>query len=120
MESIKALLRTPLEFLRSLIFPSQMIVNEALPTANLTTEKQTSTTSLDGLDLPPRVFNCLWKADIRNIETVVSMSDQSLLDIRGFGAKALTELKQSLATYDLSDIHLDSVTREVEPQPRSQ
>ena len=120
MESIKALLRRPLEFLISLISPSQTIVDEPLPPVNLTAEEQTSPTSLDRLNLPPRVFNCLWKADIRSLETVVSMSDQSLLDIRGFGAKALTELKQSLATYDIFDIHPDPVTREVETQPNSQ
>ena len=120
MESIKALLRRPLEFLISLITPSQTIVDEPLPPVSLTAEEQTSPTSLDRLNLPPRVFNCLWKADIRSIETVVSMSDQSLLNIRGFGSKALNELKQSLATYDLSDIHPDPAARKVEPQPNSQ
>ena len=103
MESIKALLRRPLEFLISLISPSQTIIDEPLPPVNLTAEEQTSPTSLDRLNLPPRVFNCLWKADIRDIETAVSMSDEALLNIRGFGVKALNELKGCLAGYHLSD-----------------
>ena len=93
MESIKASVRRASEFLQSLVFPSHTRLDEPLAA-----EDPVAKSSLEGLSLSPRVFNCLWRADIRNIETVISMSDKDLLNIRGFGIKSLTELKERLAT----------------------
>ena len=98
MESLKAAVRRASEFIRSLISPSHTPLDEPLADRVQGSDDQVTPSSIDGLSLSPRVFNCLWRANIRNIETVASMSDESLLNIRGFGVKALTELKERLAT----------------------
>ena len=104
MGSIKDSVRRASEYLKSLIFPSHTPFDEPSADEAPGTGNPLTPSSLEGLSLSPRVFNCLFRADIRNIETVDSMSDENLLDIRGFGVKALTELKERLATYRGSDI----------------
>ena len=101
MESIKTLVWKPLEFLRSLISPVHQALDEPTASEALNAEEPAIPASLGDLNLSPRVFNCLWKADIRTLETVTSMSDENLLDIPGFGIKALTELKGCLSIYDV-------------------
>lgn len=103
MESIKTLMPRLLKFLKSLISPSHKAIGQPPQSAELRAEEQKAPPSLDVLNLSPRVFNCLWNANVRSIETVASMSDESLLNIRGLGVKALTELKERLASYKLSD-----------------
>ena len=103
MGSVKAAVQRASEFVKSLIFPSHTPPDEPLPDEVLGAEDPVTPSSIDGLSLSPRVFNCLWRANIRNIETVASMSDDNLLNIRGFGEKALTELKERLATHKQSD-----------------
>ena len=98
MESGKTAAQRASEFIKSLIFPSHTPLDETLADEVLGAKDPVTPSSIDGLSLSPRVFNCLWRADIRNIETVISMSDKDLLNIRGFGIKSLTELKERLAT----------------------
>ena len=100
MKPIKTLVQ---KFLKSLVSPSHTAIDQPLPSEEPRAEEQTATPSLDSLDLSPRVFNCLWRAGIHNIETVASMPDEHLLSIRGFGTKALTELKERLASYNPAD-----------------
>ena len=100
MESIKTLVG---KWLKSLVSPSLTAIDQPLTSEEQRAEKQTATPSLDSLDLSPRVLNSLWKAGIYNINTVASMPDERLLNIRGFGTKALTELKERLASYTPSD-----------------
>lgn len=109
MESIKSLVWRPLEFLKSLISPSHTPLDKQLAPEPQRAESQTPTPSIDGLNLSPRVYNCLRKADIHNIETVVSMTDENLLNIHGFGVKALDELKERLASHNQSDDNLSPV-----------
>lgn len=85
-----------------------------LPSEERSAGKPSTQVSIDGLNLSPRVFNCLWKADIHNIETVASMSDESLLNIHGFGIKALNELKERLTHHNLSENSNIETTQEVE------
>jgi len=103
MESVKTAVQRASEFIKSLISPSHRPLDEPLADEVLGAEDPVTPSSIDGLSLSPRVFNCLWRANIRNIETVASMSDENLLNIRGFGEKALTELKERLATQKQSD-----------------
>ena len=99
MESIKASVRRASEFLQSLIFPSHTPLDEPLADDARRAESPVTPSSLEGLSLSPRVLNCLWRADIRSIDSVISMSDENLLNIRGFGVQALAELKERLADY---------------------
>ena len=81
MRSIKTLAWRPLQFLKSLISPSNITLAEPIAPEEPKAEEPATQASLDELNLSPRVFNCLWKSNIRNIETVASMSDENLLDI---------------------------------------
>ena len=110
MRSITTLIWKPLNFLRSLIPTPHTDPVQPLQHEELKAKEQA--TPIDCLNLSPRVLHCLWKADIRNIETVVSMSDETLLNIRGFGVKALTELKGRLASHYLSDSDTGSIPSE--------
>jgi len=103
MRSIKTLAWRPLQFLKSLISPSNVTLAEPIAPEEPKAEEPATQASLDELNLSPRVFNCLWKSNIRNIETVASMSDENLLDIPGFGVKALTELKERMLSCGISE-----------------
>ncbi len=104
MGSIKVPIQRALKFLKARIIPSHTQPDE--PLANNTPVpiepvpiEPVSVSSIDELRLSPRLFNCLSRAGINNIETVVSMSEEDLLNIRGLGVKALAELKERLAMY---------------------
>ena len=99
MGSIEAWLRRALAFLQFRILSSHTQPDEPLANETPVTSESESASSLEELRLTPRVFNCLSRADIHNIETVVSMSEEDLLNIRGLGVKALAELKERLAMY---------------------
>lgn len=103
MESIKTLALRLLKFLKLHNTPSHTAIDQSLPSEEPRATEPTAPLPLDGLNLSPRVFNCLWNSGIRTIEAVDSMPDESLLGIRGFGAKALTELNERLASYNISN-----------------
>ncbi len=104
MGSIKTLIQRALKFLTARILPSSTQPDE--PLANKTPVpiepvpiEPVSVSSIDELGLSPRLFNCLSRAGIHNIEALVSMSEEDLLNIRGLGVKALAELKERLSMY---------------------
>ena len=103
MGSIKTLIQRALKFLKARILPSSTQPDE--PLANKTpvpiepVSVSSSVSSIDELGLSPRLFNCLSRAGIHNIEALVSMSEEDLLNIRGLGVKALAELKERLSMY---------------------
>ena len=99
MGSVQAWLRRALAFLQSRILSSHTHLDEPLANETPVTSESESASSLEELRLTPRVFNCLSRADIHNIETVVSMSEEDLLNIRGLGKQALSELKERLAAH---------------------
>ena len=99
MGSIKAPVQRALEFLKARILPSYTQPDEPLSNKAPVPIEPVSVSSIDELRLSPRLFNCLSRADIHNIETVVSMSEEDLLNIRGLGKQALSELKERLAAH---------------------
>jgi len=99
MGSIKTLIQRALKFLKARILPSSTQPDEPLANKTPVPIEPVSVSSIDELRLPPRLFNCLSRAGIHNIETVVSMSEEDLLNIRGLGVKALAELKERLAMH---------------------
>ena len=78
MESIKDSVRRASEYLKSLIVPSHTPFDEPSADEAPRTGNPLTPSSLEGLSLSPRVFNCLFRSDIRTIETVDSMSDENL------------------------------------------
>ena len=99
MGFIKTPIQRALEFLKARILPSHTQPDEPLANKTPVPIEPVSVSSIDELRLSPRLFNCLSRAGIHNIETVVSMSEEDLLNIRGLGVKALAELKERLAMY---------------------
>ena len=97
MGSIKTRVERALKFLKARILSSRTQPDEPLANKTPVPIEPVSVSSIDELRLSPRLFNCLSRAGIHNIETVVSMSEEDLLNIRGLGVKALAELKERLA-----------------------
>ena len=53
-------------------------------------------TPIERLQLSPRTYNCLKRAQINTVGDVLKMSEKELLEIRNFGEKPLEELRQRL------------------------
>lgn len=52
--------------------------------------------SLDALNLPSRIYNCLSKAGLTAVGEVLEKTEAELLEIRNFGEKSLSELYEVL------------------------
>ena len=57
---------------------------------------------IEELDLTVRSYNCLKREGIHTVGEVVGRSEADLLDIRNFGAKSITEVKEKLVGLGLS------------------
>lgn len=57
---------------------------------------------IEELDFSVRTYNCLKKANILSIGELVQQSEQDLMNIRNFGKKSLTEVKEKLAQLGLN------------------
>ncbi|MBU0981384.1 DNA-directed RNA polymerase subunit alpha [Patescibacteria group bacterium] len=67
-----------------------------------TKPKQESYTPIEILGLSPRSLNSLINGDIGSIEQLVKCTETKLANLRGFGKKALTEVKDALEKRGLS------------------
>lgn len=57
---------------------------------------------IEELNLTIRSYNCLKREGIHQVGELVARSEADLLDIRNFGAKSITEVKEKLAELGLS------------------
>jgi len=57
---------------------------------------------IEDLQLTIRSYNCLKREGIHTVGELVARSEADLLDIRNFGAKSITEVKEKLAELSLS------------------
>ena len=57
---------------------------------------------VEELQLTIRSYNCLKREGIHSVGELVARSEADLLDIRNFGAKSITEVKEKLAELGLS------------------
>ncbi len=57
---------------------------------------------IEELDFSVRTYNCLKKANIMTIGELVTRTEGDLMQIRNFGKKSLTEVKDKLASLELS------------------
>lgn len=57
--------------------------------------------SIEDLNLSARTTNALINNDIRTVDDLLSLSEQDLQDLKGFGQKALDEVKNKLAELEL-------------------
>lgn len=58
-------------------------------------------TSIEELSLSARTANALINNDIRTVHDLVTLSEQDLRELKGFGSKALDEVKDKLAELEL-------------------
>lgn len=72
----------------------------ALGQSNVDDEGELST-PIEDLDLSARTANALINNDIRTVHDLVTLSEQDLRELKGFGSKALDEVKDKLAELEL-------------------
>jgi len=58
-------------------------------------------TSIEDLNLSARTANALINNEIRTVRDLVTLSEQDLRELKGFGSKALDEVKDKLAELDI-------------------
>ena len=58
-------------------------------------------TPIEDLNLSARTTNALINNEIHTIKDLVMLSDSELRDLKGFGAKALDEVKDKMAELEL-------------------
>jgi DNA-directed RNA polymerase subunit alpha len=58
-------------------------------------------TPIEELNLSARTTNALINNDIHNLKDLVTLSDSELRDLRGFGNKALEEVKDKISNMEL-------------------
>lgn len=78
-------------------------VVEAAPALGVGDEDETSelNTPIEDLDLTARTANALVNNDIRTVHDLVTLSEQELRELKGFGSKAFNEVKDKLAELEL-------------------
>jgi DNA-directed RNA polymerase subunit alpha len=76
---------------------------EAAPALGQVNEDETNelNTSVEELNLTARTANALINNDIRTVHDLVTLSEQDLRELKGFGSKALDEVKDKLAELEL-------------------
>lgn len=84
---------------------TRLPVQEAAGKAELsdanTEEDNILNTSIEDLNLTARTTNALVNNDIHTIQDLFALSDAELRDLKGFGSKALDEVKDKLAELEL-------------------
>ena len=70
-------------------------------TESLSDETNALSTSIEDLNLTARTTNALINNDIHTIRDLFALNDAELRDLKGFGSKALDEVKEKLAELEL-------------------
>jgi DNA-directed RNA polymerase subunit alpha len=76
---------------------------EAAPALGQTTEEDPNelNTPIEDLNLTARTANALVNNDIRTVQDLVTLTEQDLRELKGFGSKALDEVKDKLAELEI-------------------
>jgi len=76
---------------------------EAAPALGQETASETDelNTPIEELNLTARTANALINNDIRTVHDLVTLSEQDLRELKGFGSKALDEVKDKLEELEL-------------------
>jgi N utilization substance protein A len=92
-------------------------INKARLMARKTVPAQAWEVSVSELDMTPRVQNLLEESNISTLGDLMmylEMGDDALLDINGFGTKALDEVKEAIDSYELP---VEEIEAEVLEEP---
>jgi len=76
---------------------------EAAPALGQTAEEDPNelNTPIEDLNLTARTANALVNNDIRTVQDLVTLTEQDLRELKGFGSKALDEVKDKLAELEI-------------------
>ena len=80
---------------------SEASEHTALSDGSLTDEPGALNTPIEDLNLSARTTNALVNNDIHTIKDLFSLNDAELRDLKGFGSKALDEVKEKMAEMEL-------------------
>jgi DNA-directed RNA polymerase subunit alpha len=80
---------------------STTIASAPAPGQATATDDDELNTPIEELDLTARTANALINNDIRTVRDLVTLSEQDLRELKGFGSKALDEVKDKLAELEL-------------------
>ena len=58
--------------------------------------------TIEDLDLSVRSYNCLKRAGISTVMELTQKSEEDMMKVRNLGKKSLKEVKDKLASYNLS------------------
>ncbi len=80
---------------------------------------------IEELDFSVRTYNCLKKANILTIPDLVHYTENDLMQIRNFGRKSLTEVREKLTALNLllrggTTVNLDDEEGDAEPDPENE
>ena len=64
--------------------------------------------TIEELDLSVRSFNCLKRANINNVEDLISKTEEDMMKVRNMGRKSLEEVQNKLAMMGLSLANSDA------------
>lgn len=81
--------------------PLQLHVPASDSHAVVEEEKDALTTSIEDLNFSARTTNALINNDIHTLKDLFSLTDAELKDLKGFGSKALDEVREKLAELEL-------------------
>lgn len=83
------------------IAPSEPLVSSDVEAVAAGDDSDTLSIPVEDLNLSARTTNALINNDIHNIKDLFALSDAELRDLKGFGSKALDEVKEKLAELEL-------------------
>jgi len=83
------------------IAPSEPLVSSDVEAVTAGDDSDTLSIPVEDLNLSARTTNALINNDIHNIKDLFALSDAELRDLKGFGSKALDEVKEKLAELEL-------------------
>ena len=75
---------------------STVVESAPAPSANQTEDESGLATPIEELGLSARTANALLNNDIRTVRDLKVLSESDLKDLKGFGAKALDEVREKL------------------------
>jgi DNA-directed RNA polymerase subunit alpha len=81
--------------------PLQLHVPASETAVSVDEEKDSLTTSIEDLNFSARTTNALINNDIQTLKDLFSLTDAELKDLKGFGSKALDEVRDKLTELEL-------------------
>jgi DNA-directed RNA polymerase subunit alpha len=89
-------------FNRFVEFPGVIAGRQLFPAAGFAAGGNAPDVRIEELDFSVRTYNCLKKANILTVGELAELSELDLMNIRNFGKKSLTEVKEKLQVMGLA------------------